>query len=335
MRQSRSILLAFAILTGCNTVIKDFEKYQKAPLLSTEFMPSKEQLQDNTPSVVVFKFSTDDANSKNAGIPGIIEDSITQVLVSHKLANIVSRDKAEKLQSEIMLSEVKKSGSYVGPLVADYAIMGEVGSSSSAVEFVNGSSYTDKDGVTHKSPDQYKHSANVSGAIKIYQIPSLKILLSSTLAGNSVKYEDVKKQSDLEMIANLVANKNQSSETKGFDVGLAKNAARNAVQSSETQIKNFFAKTGYILSKKEYEGKVIFETTLGIKDGIGQNDNLMVLQKKSSHNPLTDEDEYDQVEIVKAKIADHNSDTRSWIVIKDQTKASEIKLGDVVKVFYK
>ena len=47
-------LILLAIATSCSATIKNFDKYEKQFLSKTEFMPSKESLENKPPKIVVF-----------------------------------------------------------------------------------------------------------------------------------------------------------------------------------------------------------------------------------------------------------------------------------------
>ena len=90
------------ILTSCSATIKNFDRYQKQFLSKTEFMPSLESLEGKSPKVVVFPLDeNENPVAKQSQLGNAIANNIENILAKHRLAELVDRGAAGKLQKEI------------------------------------------------------------------------------------------------------------------------------------------------------------------------------------------------------------------------------------------
>ena len=120
-------LALLLVLSSCSTTIKNFDEYQKQFLSKSKFMPSKENLDGKTQKIVVFALEQNNNEiATQSGLGDSLANNVENLLSKNRLGEIVDRKAAEKLQKEIALAEMKKTGSYKGPIVADYAISGSI-----------------------------------------------------------------------------------------------------------------------------------------------------------------------------------------------------------------
>ena len=112
-------------------------------------------------------------------------------------------------------------------------------------------------------------------------------------------------------------------------------AAEDAVNDIEVDVKNFFAKKGYILEKRVLNNKSIFKVSLGSADGIKQNDKFEVISQYESENAITNELEIERRIVATGSVSDLIDPKTSWVVIDDAKKAETLRLGDAVKMKYK
>lgn len=243
-------LMAILFVTSCAPTIKDFNKYQKQFLSETEFMPSEENLQGKAPKVVVFEF--DEANidtAKQADLGNSIAKSVENVLSTNRLAEIVDRKSATKLQKEVQLAEMNKTGAYKGPRIADYAISGAISNADYAIKYTSGSTYINpKNGQIVSLPPRYVYTSNVAGNIKVFELPSLQVVDSFEMKGKNVRSENVQSNGGFSLGGIKIGGEDVSGTAR--DDGMVRKAGEDAVDEASTDIKNFFAKKGYILEKK-------------------------------------------------------------------------------------
>jgi len=87
MKKIIALILSLSIIASCSVKIANFEKYQKAPLLELEEMPTKEDLLVKLPRVIIIteKSETDDSEQINAQKQ--IRNTILTELQTKKYAN--------------------------------------------------------------------------------------------------------------------------------------------------------------------------------------------------------------------------------------------------------
>ena len=105
-------------LFSCATTIKNFDDYQKSPLLQSEFMPTQKALQKSLPSVVIFDFETSNENAKKISAITVVENSLSEILISNKLIQIRNKnlkhvEKAYRLKICGVNDKILKSYSFV------------------------------------------------------------------------------------------------------------------------------------------------------------------------------------------------------------------------------
>ena len=141
-------------------------------------MPTEEQLEKKTVKVAVFDFDEKDiALAKQANLGKSLAGELETFLAKNKLAELVDRNASSKLQQEIQLAEMNKTGAYAGPKVADYAVSGIITNADFNSKYVEGSVYINpKNGNTVTIPPKFVYKAAVSGNIKVYELPSLDVV---------------------------------------------------------------------------------------------------------------------------------------------------------------
>lgn len=324
------LITSCVVAFGCLPKIKHFDKYQKAEMPKTDIMPTEDQLKKSIPSVVVLALDDEADSSKKANLGLYLSNSIQDALVSAKLVSIVSRDKAGKLSEEIKLAEMSSSKSISIPTNANYAITGSVTLTDLSSTMVSQSSDNGGGalGIIASQINKkyyYLYTANVSSNIKVYELPSLKLISSSTFDG------EAKRQDQAKVDGNIINKKIEDAKT--YDASLFKEAAKNAITKNISTLKDVFARTGYVVEKRTFDGKIIFKITLGKNDGIKHGDNVTVFQSAIVKDELTNRTNVDVVQLGIARISDIISSEYSWIVI-DAEIANKVKLGDAVKIYY-
>jgi hypothetical protein len=319
-------VLACLLLFSCATKIKDFEKYQKAPLMQTQFMPNPDAIYGKVPSATIFAFETSDVNAKSIGATAIAEGEIANLLISNKLVILKDRKNLGKLANEIKLHEIKGTGNSALMDSIDYAIEGEVANVGFSSQYYGAIYFPDG---TLQRPARYEYTASVQGNVKIYELPSLNVIETIQFSGSATEVEEVKSEG----ISIGKFSLNSKSQAKNFDVNLAKIALKKALARSSASVKNVFAKTGYIMEKRILGDKSIFLISLGTNDGIRQETKVKIIQKYEELNVLTGKTEILQKQISTGKVANRNEETKVWIVVPKES-ANGIKLGDIAKVVY-
>lgn len=334
MKKIHALLLVF-LLGSCATTIKNFDKYEKQFMSKTSYMPSAENLEGKSPKVVVFAFEENDNEiAKNAALGKTIANNVESVLTQDRLIELVDRNSAEKLKKEIALSEANKTGSYKGPKIADYAISGAISNADFTSKYSAGSTYIDPKSMQAVSvPPKYTYSSSVSGNIKIYELPSLTVIENIDFSGAQSRSENVRQNGGLSFGALQVGGQQLDGTTR--DDGLVRKAGEDAIEEAKSALKNAFAKKGYILEKRTFDGKAIFKITLGSQDGIKQDDDFEVIGQFEVENAISGATDVERRTIATGKVADQIHGKTAWVVINEKEKNNSIRLGDAVKIKYK
>jgi hypothetical protein len=328
-------LTLLLVIFSCAPTIKNFDDYQKQFLSKTAFMPTKENLEGKPVKIVVF--ALDENNNEIAmqsGLGESIAGSIENILSKNRLCEIVDRKAAVKLQKEIALSEMNKTGSYKGPLVADYAISGTISNAGFTSKYSAGFFYPNpKTGEIITVPPKYTYSTDVSGNLKVYELPSLSVVESIEFSEKERRSENVKQDGGLSLGALQIGGKKVDGASQ--DNNMLRKTGAEAIEDIEVNIKNFFAKKGYILEKRVYENKTIFKISLGSLDGVNQGDKFEITGQYESQNSITEEVEIEKRIIADGIVTDKIDPKTSWVILKDSKKVNSVRLGDAVKMKYK
>jgi hypothetical protein len=329
------ILIFLPFIASCAPKIKNFELYQKQFLSKSSFLPSSDQVEGKKPNVVVFAFdSNENQIALQAGISKAAASDVENLLSKNSLAKIVDRSAAKKLEKEIQLAEMNKSGAYKGPQIADYAISGVISGASFSKKYSSGSNYYDAKRKTFVSiPPSYKYRSEVSGSLKIYELPSMEVYKNIEFSGFASRSENVQQSGGFALGAMRIGGQQVSGANR--DDGLVRQATLDAILTIESDLKNALAQKGYILEKRVYEKKIIFKISIGSENGLKNGDKFEIIGLFESQNPITLKTEIEQKILAKGVVTDLIDPKSAWIVLEDDKKVPFIILGDVVKMQYK
>lgn len=262
-------ILCFLFCCNCTAKISNFNQYQKEIIPTSQNVPNEEDLKSIKPKVVVFDFNVgDNSYAKHSNIGRSLAVNVENYLTNQKTIELIDRKVAEKLKDEIVLSQLKNiEASYNGPQVADYAISGDI------------------------SKSGYKRG--VSGSLKIYEIPSMRVVENFAFSGIADDGKD-------------------------------------AINNISPKIKNFFSKKAYILEKKSLNGKAIFKISQGSNDGIDNSMKFNIINKTQSYNSITKNTQVEKRIIATGKVSNIIGPDSSWIVLDKTEYNNQIRLGDVV-----
>lgn len=328
-------LALLLVLSSCSTTISHFDDYQKQFLSKTKFMPSQENISGKAPKVVVFALEQNSNEvATQASLGDSLANNVENILSKNRLGEIVDRKAALKLQKEIALAEMNKTGSYKGPIVADYAVSGAISNAGFTSKYSSGSTYYNPQSRQMVSiPPKYTYSSDVAGNLKIYELPSLAVVESIEFSAKKNRSEAVQQDGGFALGAIQIGGKKVEGAKR--DDSLVRRAGEDAISDIEIDIKNFFAKKGYILEKRTLDNKAIFKISLGSLDGIKQNDKFEVSGQYETENALTNQLEVERRIIATGSVSDIIDPKTCWVVIDDAKKAENIRLGDAVKMKYK
>lgn len=297
-------------------------------------MPKPEVVEGAVPKVVVFELDEGQNDvAKQADLGKAMTVNVENVLTENRLAQLVDRKIAVKLEKEIALAEMNKTGVYKGPEVADYAISGAISNAGFTKKYSNGFLIPDGKGGFTKTDPKFTYSSDVSGNIKVYELPSMSVVANFEFNGKKSRSENVKTNNNLQ-IGGLIEFGGQKAEGLNRDDGLVRNAGKDAIDDVSFDIKNFFAKKGYILEKRVLKNKAIFKISVGSADGIKTGDKFEVIGKYQIDNALTGKTEIERRIIASGEVSDKIDPKSSWVLIDDSNTINSIRLGDMVQFKY-
>ncbi len=332
-KNTLAILLAL-FASSCTPTISNFNSYLPQQFPKTEFMPSKDLVNGKPPRVVVFELDEGENQiAKQADLGKAITVAVENVLTENRLSQLVDRKIATKLEKEIALAEMNKTGSYKGPEVAEYAISGSIGNAGFTNKYSGGILIPNGNGGLTKTAPKFTYTSDVSGNIKIYELPSMNVVANFEFAGKKSKSEEVKTDNNLS-IGGVIEFGGQKAEGLSRDDGLVRNAGREAIDNVSFDIKNFFAKQGFILEKRALKNKIIFKISVGSTDGIKVGDKFQVTAQYEIENALTGKNEIERRIIASGQVSDKIDPKSSWVLIDDKDTINLIRLGDTVRFKY-
>ncbi len=321
LRQIISLIFILLIYSGCGATIDSIEAYAPIPLERSPFMPSKEEIKSGKTKVVLTRIDDTDftlARQANLGQSLLVE--LEQRLGKSGTVEILDRDIARKFEEEIRLSEMNADSqmSEIELSIAKYAISGNLSNAQFTSQFVQTAKWVDKKGKVYVIPAHYNYTASVKGVLKIYAIPSMKIVKTIGFSGSSTRREDSKYYGDDYLPSDTV--------------GMINKAGSSAIYSTRYEFKNFLAPKGYIMEQRDDEDRSILLVNIGSDDGLSTGDDVKIYSTKSTLNPLTDEEEIHDTVVAEGIVSDKLSKHRAWIIVEEKTNA--VKLGDYVKANY-
>jgi hypothetical protein len=317
------------LLTGCGTAIKNLDSYNKDTLKPTQFMPPKDVISGKSlPKVIIMDL--DDAPSKTAEQAGLgtsMAGNIDSQLSKGKSVDILKRVKKSNITEELKLAELSDAmgGEDLGS--ANYIISGKITGASFTHEFQAKSNYINKSGKYVHTPAKFFYTATVKGMVKIYQLPSLKVV-------GTFDFEDNKARSEQAPTSFLGFGKTDTSHKVTRDDGMVRGAGVDAVNSLRLPLKNFFAKRGYVFEKRSKDDDVIVKVTLGAKNGAKEGEKVFFYTEEQSSNALTGETYIETIKIAEGTISNQIRPETSWIIINEVYKGKELRAGDYIKIEY-
>lgn len=310
-----SILIATSLLPGCATKV-DKNIFHDIVLKEGEILPGKNQLKQEQAKIVVLETEKRLTHANGDQLGEVFAIAIEKEL-NETGVNVVDRKLSSLLSNELKLAELNGVGSYTGPQVAQYAIRGQINSADYAVtksaQLIS-RLFKNKNDI----PVHFDHKVKVGGTIKIYELPSLRLLTAINVSGSA-------NENDSE------AGENQATATT-----LLKTAINHAINDQSHELKNFFAPKGYIVEHRANATQSMFKVLMGREQGAKPGSNIVIysLRRKSNDALSGGKVPIEEIQVAQGTISDRVSDTVSWVVVDDKDSSGKVRLGDYVKVKY-
>ncbi len=330
-----SFIITSGLLTGClgGSNIKDPMAFDKRPLVKASIMPTKAQLNGVKPKVIIFSLEDGDVElAKKAKIGAAVSNKIETILADTGV-EIVDRNLAIKLQKEISLAEIKGNHGYKGPEVADFSVSGKIISTNFSQVYVAPKSVTrmvNKKLITEYIPARCEYSVKVEGTLKVHALPSLSIVDTIAIKGYGGKTQDLEGSS----YRHYSIRKSCPTLNSRQMNSLASTAGLNSLNRSKIDLQNNFSPRGYVTEYRVKDDKHIIKITIGKLAGLKDGQDVEIIQSFKSEDQLTGKSTTEEKLLVKGSVSNQVGQSYAWIVIYDQKKAKQIRLGDIVKVRY-
>jgi len=314
-------VLSIMLLSGCGTAIDNLSAFKQHHMEKAELMPSQKLLAGEKLKVIIM--SVEDAGfatAKSANLGNALTRMLESEIGRDQAINILDRSATKKFADEIKLDEMNgvSTGENILLDSANYAVVGELKNASFTSRFVARSSWIDDKGRRHVIPSHYIYTAEVDGQIKIYELPSMKIV-------KIIPFSDNK-------------NRNEDSRFLGsrtyVDHGLVNKAGEDAIHAARIELKNFLAPRGYLIGGRSLDGDRIIKISLGSKNGILEGDSIEIFTKKKVVNQLTDEITIEKYKVGFATVSDKIQEKSAWAHLDEEVEGESVRLGDEVKVIY-
>jgi len=310
-----ALLAVSSLLIGCATTISNIDAFKPEQMAKADIMPSEDALTGMKKVVV---FALDDSNNGVANqaqmglsMAGIIEG----IIIKGGGVEVVDRKIAEKLQQEIALSEMNQTAAYDGPIIADYAISGNITNAGFSSKFVEATTYKDNKGNIQRTNPSFRYFANVEGTLKLYELPSLRVIKTFQFKDNKSRNEETRSS-----ITHVTR-----------DDELVRGAGSDALEQIRAELLSYFSKCGYVLSKRSKGETYILRISLGKKDGAKEGASSEIYTNNEFTNEITGKKSYERIKICDVKFSNLIDANTSWVYI-DKENASRVKLGDEVKM---
>jgi len=313
--------LSIVFVAGCATnQVTDLHLYKEQPMTKAEVMPTAEELNSARTRVLVLE--SDDASTKvKLSGAGLIHAKKIEEILSGTGVELVDRKLAKNLDQEIAAASSKNgasTGSTSG-IAAQYAIKGFIQDVGVGAQYNPPGQVCGKKGKhCRQTQESCLYSGTSSGGIKIYELPSLRLIRVLNLSGEEA-----------------AISAGRCSGEQGTLESLAQKGIESSVETGRADLKNIFAPKGYVVSKRLNGSKVLFKVMLGTVNGAKTKDKLIIYTLKKTTNALNNQVEIEEIPLGAAVVSDQIKEDYAWIVPEDSDKANQVRLGDFVRIDYK
>lgn len=307
------------VLAGCGPKVslpKRPQEMAALPMQPADVMPKLDQDSLSRRTRVVVLRPEDSPSARGVGLPEVAAAALESLLGAGGV-EVVDRKLATKLESEIKVADMRGSGNmatYSGPEVADFAVSVVMGNASWGSEFIPAASYTDKKGRVTNTPASHTHRGKSAMTVRIFELPSLRLLVSVPLEGTVSKVGQ------------------QSAAGPQQSAGLMRDATEDGIRDAKGPVLNEFSPKGYITERRVHEKVSYFRTLLSKQSGAQKGQSVDIFTLERSVDPLTKRATVNTVQVAKGVVSELVSDEHSYIVVDDEKAAARVRLGDIVRV---
>lgn len=304
-----------AAVAGCSfqgPVSKDVMiQYVDAKLADAEILPATWEANTRPKVLVVDGDDGVDSLARQSRLGASLSQAVTLALSERGVEVVDNSQLSPQLAAAIRTAEALGSSSYSGPEVAAYAIKPVVGRSEYAAPYSAPINVPDKKGnILFTIPGGFKHTAAVAATVRIYELPSMRLLTTLNVKGSASRTEA------------------QTPANSSTGAALLRSAAAHAVANSKAALLDFFGNKGYVEAKRQHEKdkKTLFRITLGSLQGLKPGDSVGLFTLRPGLDG-----ESEELLVVRARVSANILANSSWVEPEDEQKAKRVRRGDVVR----
>ena len=160
----------------------------------------------------------------------------------------------------------------------------------------------------------------ITALINIYKFPAYEEIKSFEISGLYSKKSS----------SNLFITRPNEINTSFFE-----NSIVDSLNHNLDLFRSLFLQQGFIIGKKQKGENSIFEINLGYDHGLKQSDKLKIIKQKIVKNPLKNNQEEVEEELLSFGFVSNVINKESaFIILENKQNAQKIKNGDLVKIIY-
>ncbi|MFT7009005.1 MAG: hypothetical protein ACJAXJ_003553 [Colwellia sp.] len=311
-------------LSACSsTSIKNKSDFYSNPkylqhLDDADFMPTKLMLKRKALKGAIVEPVIHSNLKGTSLIAPVINAKISQLLLDAGV-EVIDRNAGEIIKHELEAYESTGRSTGLVVDVADVVLAPVIVSATHEAKYTP-PYYSVKDDKRRYNSAQCEHKTEISGYIKVYNMPSMK----------------QRKQIELEhnITYNLkTRNRNcEISETMLNDFVITTTKA--AIRLKENDIRNEFSPRGYVLEHRKTEDKHYIKINQGSDLGIVQNIDIQFIRTIENKDNLSGEVTRNEFIMGSGEVTDFIYKNSAWVEV-DESLASKIKRGGSVQVLFK
>jgi hypothetical protein len=318
----RTLLISVILLSAAcsSTTIKDINEFSPRPMAKSKVMPTEDELNSQPFRVVVFAINDESVQlARNSQVGASVTGELI-AQISKANANIIGNAGLSHLKSAIEKNTVLNSNN----VAADFAITGSISVANYAKKYNKASSYKDKEGKVHVTEASCSHNSLIQGNIYIHNLKTMELIKTVAISGGDIR--------TTELPGKYYKSCNNLSKTEISSMLRA--GGTKAISREDVVFKNLFRPNGYVLERRS-NGKVsIFKVTIGQKNGIEQDQNAEFFSTEKNKHPITGKMSETQNKVADGTVTNKIQSKNSWVMIDDENIASQVRLGDAVKISY-
>ena len=301
MKKSGLTLISVLALSGCagmgGTPVSNIREIN---FEQAEVQPMKDWLDGSRVKVVI---SPTEGKEWPMAQQAMLVPLFTQAVeraVEESGSEVVDRSLNSSLRDEMRLAESKGSGNFDGPAVAHFAIK-------PAFTKVTVNSPMEVPGMlsglfTKKGPPVYNHDLVVEGRIRLYEIPSMRLV-------ETLQFNEEQKES------------NNSSRLADADARL-RDSFEKAFERVRNNLKNLIAPRGAIVKKGISDSGTVFQVMMGSDHKVSPHAKVKVFSVVDGV----------ETQIAEGTVTGDVAPRHCWISADDPKSATRIRQGDVARL---